>query len=297
MKIGYIGLGKMGANMTRFLLERGHRVVAYDISKERVLELTGEGADGAFSLEEFVSKLEAPRVIWIMVQRDAVESVLGDLKPLLGRGDTIIEGGNTFYKDTIRRARDIEERGIGYLDVGVSGGVRGARHGACMMIGGRRDLFEKNEELFRDLTVPDGYGYLGNSGAGHFVKMVHNGIEYGMMGAIGEGMQAIYKYQKEFGADLAEAIKVYGHGSIISSRLMDWLSDAWKEEPYLLSVKGEVPYGETEEEMEALEKLAEMPVLESARLARVQTRKSPSFAGAVMSALRNQFGGHAVKKK
>jgi len=187
MKLGYIGLGKMGYNMVELLLDRKHDVVVYNRSEEPVRKIAQRGARPAGSLKELVSALVPPRLVWIMVPYQAVDPVLKELMPLLAKGDTVIDGGNSPYKESIRRSKELEARGIDFLDAGVSGGPAGARSGACIMAGGRKEVFQKFEALFRDLSVPDGYGYMGRSGAGHFVKMVHNGIEYGMMQALAEG--------------------------------------------------------------------------------------------------------------
>lgn len=297
MTIGFIGLGKMGSNMIQLLMEKGHEVVAYDVHAAAVDAARVAGAQGVDTLESLVEALdEGPRAVWIMVPRQFVQDVLTDLTPLLVEGDTIIEGGNTYFADTVVRAQQAKDAGVHYLDVGVSGGVDGARNGACMMIGGDRARFDQYEELFRDLTVTDGYGYMGTSGTGHYVKMVHNGIEYGMMSAIGQGITALAEYESPGTINLQEAIKVYGHGSIIESNLMTWLADAWKKDPALVEIDGEVPYGETEKEMERLEKLAHMSVLTAARESRVGTRGEASFFGKIINALRFEFGGHLTNK-
>ena len=280
--------------MVEQLLEKGYDcVVTTDTNEQAVARMKERGARGTMRLDEMTAMLTAPRVVWLRVPRGAVEKVLQRLVPLLETGDTIIEGGNTYYEDTMRRAKDSMERGIRYVDVGVSGGVSGARHGACMMVGGARETFVELEPLFADACVSGGYGYMGASGAGHFVKMVHNAIEYGMMGAIAEGLEALRARESNFGIDVGEVIKVYGHGSIIESRLVsEWLAAAWEDSPQLRSFDGTVPYGETEEEMEALETQAVMNVLKAARAMRVETREEPSFRGQVINALRKYFGGH-----
>ena len=287
----------MGGAMVEQLLEKGYDcVVTTDTNEQAVKEMKTKGARGTMDLAKMISMLEKPRVIWLMIPRHAVEDEFERLVPLLEEGDTIIEGGNTYYEDTIRRGKEIEVKGIRYVDVGVSGGVSGARHGACMMVGGKRDAFDELEHIFKDLCVEDGYGYMGSSGAGHFVKMVHNAVEYGMMGAITEGLEAIRAREKDFGTDLGEVIKAYGHGSIIESRLIsEWLDAAWKDDPKLASFEGKVPYGETEEEMEKLETQSVMKVLEAARTMRVETRSMPSFKGQVLNALRKYFGGHTAE--
>ena len=292
-QIGFIGLGRMGLNMVARLLEKGYEVVAYDLSEEAVAEAQKLGAMGVFTVEEFVAKLSAPRTIWIMIPAQAVESALDELVPFSSVGDLIIEGGNTYYEESKCRARELEDKGIGFLDVGVSGGIEGARRGACIMVGGRKEDFLRAEQIFVDLSVPYGYGYMGKSGAGHFVKMVHNAIEYGMVGAIAESLQAIEAHRKEFGTDLGEVVKVYGHGSIIAGRLVgEWLAEAWRDNPNLTSFDGDMPYGETEDEMKKLEAQAFMPVLAAALALRAEVRKKPSFAGKVINALRFYWGGH-----
>lgn len=296
MTIGYIGLGKMGQSMTALLRERGYDVVAYDVKEEARTAAEKEGVQTVATLSDLVSTLNTPRKIWIMVPRAAVDSVLDNLTPLLAEDDTVIDGGNSFYKDSMRRGEDLGARGITFLDAGVSGGVEGARHGACIMVGGDHRAFDACAPIFRDLAVPEGYGYMGASGAGHFVKMVHNAIEYGMMGAIAEGMQAIQNKSEQFNTDLSEVIKVYGHGSIIEGRLIsEWLTEAWNDGPGLSSFPDEVPYGETEEEMEKLIEKTGVPVLEAALGMRVGTRREPRYAGRVINALRKYFGGHTSK--
>ena len=292
MQIGIIGLGRMGQALGLHLIEKGYNVVGYDVNEEAVKSLVLAGGEGVAGVTEMVEKLAEPRVVWVMVQRSVVQTVLDELQPLLSSGDTIIEGGNTYYKDSIARARKAADEGIQYLDVGVSGGVEGARKGACMMIGGNRDTFLHYEQLFKDLCVADGYGHMGRPGSGHYVKMVHNGIEYGMMAAIGEGIQALYDHQEEFDTDVTEAIKTYQHGSIISSSLVNWLMEEWKRTEHFEQIVGSMPRGETEEEMEELVKLADMPVLETALEVRKQSRESPAFSAKVMAAIRHEFGGH-----
>jgi len=297
MKLGMIGLGRMGLNMTYNLLEHGHNVVGYDHNQKNIDAAARKGAKKATGYEELTCQLKKPRIFWLMIPSQYVDDALDELTPLLDRGDIIIDGGNSFYKDSQKRHAKLKKNGIHFVDVGTSGGVEGARHGACMMIGGDKAIFKKTEKLYRDMCVKNGYGYMGKPGSGHFVKMVHNGIEYGMMGAIAEGMQAIKKHTKTFGTDLEEVAKVYANGSIIESRLMGWLYDSYATKGYLEDISGTVPKGETEEEMKHLEKLASMKVLREARLMRANTRKKPSYAGKLLAALRNQFGGHKVKKK
>jgi len=297
MRIGFIGLGRMGFSMVQNLLEHGHHVVGYNLHPQPTKKLAKKGLTPAFSLEEMIRKLSGKKIIWLMIPAGKpVDMVLKELAPLLKKGDIVIDGGNSYFKDSIRRGKELKKKGIGFLDCGTSGGISGARKGACMMIGGDQKVFKKVEILFKDMCVKNGYGYMGRSGAGHFVKMVHNGIEYGMMGAINEGMLAIEKYSKTFGTELKEAAKVYAHGSIIESRLMSWLYDSFNRKDYLNLISCEVPKGETEEEMKKLEKLATMRVLHQARLMRANSRKQ-GICGKLIAAMRNQFGGHKVKKK
>lgn len=296
MKLGYIGLGKMGYNMVELLLDRKHDVVVYNRSEEPVRKIAQRGARPAGSLKELVSALVPPRLVWIMVPYQAVDPVLKELMPLLAKGDTVIDGGNSPYKESIRRSKELEARGIDFLDAGVSGGPAGARSGACIMAGGRKEVFRKFEALFRDLSVPDGYGYMGRSGAGHFVKMVHNGIEYGMMQALAEGF-AVLK-ASEFGLDLLKITDVYNHKSVIESRLVGWLQAAFVQYGEELGeISGSAAQsGEGMWTVEAGKELGvPMPIIKGALDFRLQSQKNPSYTGKLISAMRNQFGGHAVQ--
>ncbi|MAF50669.1 MAG: 6-phosphogluconate dehydrogenase (decarboxylating) [Nanoarchaeota archaeon] len=295
MKLGFIGLGRMGENMCLHLLEKKHKLVVNDLSKTQIQKLSRKGATPAYSLEEVTQKLSGKKVIWLMIPAGKpVDDTISKLLPSLNKGDILIDGGNSYFKDSIKRSQMLKKKGIYYLDCGTSGGISGARNGACMMVGGEKKIFKKIEKLFRDMCVKDGYGYMGESGAGHFVKMVHNGIEYGMMGALAEGMNAIKK--SKFKSDLKEVAKVYAHGSIIESRLTSWMQEGMKR-PYYSKISGSVPRGETEGEMENLEKLAPMKVLEQARKLRVKSRSSPGLIGKLIAVMRNEFGGHKFKKK
>jgi len=296
MKIGMIGLGRMGGNMVLKLLEKKHKVVGYDHNKANIQRVVRKGAQGATSYQEVLQKLPKQKILWLMIPSKFVDNALKDLTPLLKRGDIVIDGGNSYFKDSIRRYNTLKKKGIKFIDVGTSGGIEGARHGACMMIGGNKADFKKTEALYRDMCVKDGYGYMGKAGAGHFVKMVHNGIEYGMMGAINEGFLAIEKHSRTFGTELKEVAKVYANGSIIESRLMSWLYESFQEHGYLQHISCEVPKGETEEEMKHLETLATMNVLHEARMMRARSRKQ-KICSRLIAAMRNKFGGHAVKKQ
>jgi len=297
MKLGYIGLGKMGMGMTLRLLEKRYEVLAYARSEESRARAVEAGAGGASSLGELVSGLKTPRLIWLMVPYKAVDDVLSEIISLLDKGDTVIDGGNSPYKETVRRAEDLKHKGINFMDVGVSGGPSGARNGASLMVGGDKNDFEKNENLFRDLSVENGYGYMGDHGAGHFVKMVHNGIEYGMMQAIGEGFAIMKK--SDFNLDLTKVAEVYSHGTVIESSLINWLHKAYLEKGEDLGeVSGRVSHsGEGLWTVEAAKELSvPAPVIESSLQFRIDSQENPSYVGQVVSALRNQFGGHDVKK-
>ncbi len=297
-KLGYIGLGKMGKNMVLRLIEHGWEITAYDPRMESVREVEDQGAVGAGSIEELARKTAAPRLLWLMVPHRSVDDVLNTLTPLLNAGDTVIDGGNSNYKESIRRAGTLKERGIGFLDAGVSGGPQGAREGACVMVGGEKELFEKHETLFRDIAAPDAYGYMGRSGAGHFVKMVHNGIEYGMMQAIAEGFTVLR--ESGFDLDLTEVCRVYNRRSVIESRLTGWLLKAFEEYGTELDeISGSVSHsGEGLWTVETAKELGvSVPIIEESLKFREESKRHPSYTGRILSALRNQFGGHEVRRK
>jgi 6-phosphogluconate dehydrogenase len=298
MKLGYIGLGKMGANMVERFLEKGHEVVAYDRNADAVKAAKNMGAQTADTLTVLVAALPLPRLVWIMVPYQAVDAVLKELTPILALGDIVVDGGNTPYKESIRRAKELEARGIDFLDVGVSGGPAGARNGACIMVGGRKEVFQKFETVFRDLSAPDGYGYMGRTGAGHFVKMVHNGIEYGMMQALAEGVTVMKA--SDFGLDLTKITDVYNHKSVIESRLVGWLQSAFVQYGEdLKDITGSAAQsGEGMWTVEAGKELGiPTPIIQAALDFRIQSQAHPSYTGKLISAMRNQFGGHEVKEK
>jgi 6-phosphogluconate dehydrogenase len=298
MRLGYVGLGKMGFSMVELLLERGHEVVVFDPSGDTVKRLSEHGAEPADSPGALVRSLSGPRLVWLMVPHLSMDRVIADLLPHLERGDTVIDGGNSPYKESMRRARDLEEKGVDFLDAGVSGGPSGARAGTCTMIGGRRDAFDRYELLFRDISVEGGYGYMGRSGAGHFTKMVHNGIEYGMMQAIAEGFALLRS--SDFDLDLSKTADLYNHRSVIESRLLGWLKDAFTQFGVSLNdISGLIEdTGEGAWTVEAAKELGlPVPVIEAALSFRVESRSRPSYIGQIVSALRNQFGGHDVFKK
>ncbi len=296
MLLGYIGLGKMGLNMAERLLEKGHQVAAFDRNTDAVAAIGTKGARTAGSLADLAASLPAPRLLWLMVPHQVVDAVLDELMPLLAPGDTVIDGGNSLYTDSQRRERMLSEKGIDFLDVGTSGGPRGAREGACLMIGGKKATYERLEPLFRDLAADHAYAYLGPTGAGHFVKMVHNGIEYGMMQALAEGFAVMRA--SSFGLDLTKAAEVYNHRSVIESRLVGWLVSAYEQYgPDLAGVSGSAAQsGEGMWTVNAAKELGmPVPVIEAALAFRLASQKAPSYTGQVVSALRNQFGGHAVR--
>jgi len=295
-EIGFIGFGRMGLNMATHLVEKGYSVVGYNRSEEPRIEAAKVGVTVANSLQELVEKLATPRVVWLMVSSNAVDVVLDELVPLLKEGDTVIDGGNSFYKDSIRRHKALKEKQLKYLECGTSGGMDGARYGASIMVGGNEEVFREHEHIFKALAAKDGYARVGNEGAGHFVKMIHNGIEYGMMGAIAEGMSVIHAHEEQFGINLKEVLKPYEHESIITSKLVSWLVQAYKE-GQIDTIAGVVPKGETEKEMEHITTLGDVKVLEAALLQRKETREKESYLGKLVAAMRNQFGGHKTIEK
>lgn len=292
----------MGKNMVFRLLEKGIGVVAWNRTKQDTDEVVARGAVGAVTIEELVSKLESPRVVWLMLPAGAItDEYIDKLILLLSSGDLIVDGANSFYKDTLRRAEKIKSTGIHFMDIGVSGGPGGAREGACMMIGGDREDFEKILEIVKAGSAPDAYGYFGPVGAGHFAKMVHNGIEYGMMEAIGEGA-AILKFAP-FKLDLPEIFKVYNKRSVIESRLVGWTQEALSEDPELSEISSEIKStGEGEWAVKTAKELGiKTPVIEDAYNVRQSSsadpEKSPEgFRNKIVSAQRGKFGQHPVKK-
>lgn len=297
MQIGFIGLGRMGRNMAARLVEKGHTVIAFDVSEEAKADAANNGVATAASIAEVVNTLTSPKIVWVMVQRKDVESVLAELTPLLSSGDTIIDGGNSFYQDSISRFTEAKEKNISFVDVGVSGGVDAARDGACLMVGGEKDVVEKLLPVFESLAQPGGFAHAGGAGAGHFVKMVHNGIEYGMMQALGEGLEALARYEGPLSLNIDETLRVYTKGSIIEGKLTQWLYEGWHDDPKLKKIEGTVPPGDTEAEMESLATLSRMPALELSIAERKRSRTEPSMAGKAVAIMRNLFGGHRVEKR
>jgi len=297
MRIGFIGLGRMGANMVRRLLRDGHEIVAYNRTPEKTKEIVGEGAIGAFSIAELVDKLEKPRAVWIMVPAgDATEAQIQELLAHLEPGDTIIDGGNTNFHDDMRRHPLLKEKGIRYVDAGVSGGIWGLQIGYCLMVGGLPEDVRPLEPVFRSLAPEDGYLHVGPPGSGHYVKMVHNGIEYGLMQAYAEGFEIMHA--SEFGLQLQQIAELWGHGSVVRSWLLELLARAYASEGAdLAHLKGWVAdSGEGRwTVMDAIDHDVPAPVITLSLLTRFRSRQDDSYGAKVLAALRNEFGGHEVK--
>jgi 6-phosphogluconate dehydrogenase len=335
MQLGMIGLGRMGANLVRRLMRDGHRCVAYDVNPDVVKSLAAEGATGAESLADFVAKLEAPRNIWIMVPAGIVDQTLAELRPLLQADDVVIDGGNSYYRDDITRAKDLKKDGIHYVDVGTSGGVWGLDRGYCLMIGGEDEAVERLNPIFLTIapgrgtaeptpglkqggTAEQGFLHCGPNGAGHFVKMVHNGVEYGMMAAIAEGLSIIKHadvglHQAQFDAettplrdpwayqyniDVGEVAEVWRRGSVVSSWLVDLTAAAFAKSPDLEHFSGRVSdSGEGRwTVLAAVDEGVPASVIAASLYERFESRDMGAFTGKILSAMRSEFGGHAEKK-
>jgi 6-phosphogluconate dehydrogenase len=296
MQLGMIGLGRMGANMTTRLIRGGHTVVAYDRDPAAVQRTAADGATGADSLHDLVSKLTPPRAVWIMVPAGApTDSTINDLLGILQQGDVIIDGGNSRWTDSKERYARCKERGVSFVDAGTSGGVWGLANGYCLMVGGDDDAVKRVEPVFLTLAPEGGYAHVGPSGAGHFSKMVHNGIEYGMLAAYGEGFEILEK--SEYKYDLHELASIWRYGSVVRSWLLELLELALKEDPDLEKIKGWVAdSGEGRWTVQAaIDEDVPAPVITMSLLSRFVSRQDESFSAKVIAALRNQFGGHAVK--
>ena len=301
MELGMIGLGRMGGNMALRLLQKGHRVVVYDPIPKAVQNLVKQGAVGASSISGLAQQLVEPRTVWVMVPAgEPTENVINTLSQALSSGDTIIEGGNSNYKDSIRRAVSVQKRGLLFLDVGTSGGIWGLKEGYCLMVGGDHEAFLRLEPIFQSLapTKDKGYGYVGPSGAGHFVKMVHNGTEYALMQSYAEGFELI-EAKKEFNIDLAQVAEIWRYGSVVRSWLLDMTALALKENPKLEDIQA---YVEDSGEgrwtvQESVDLGVPLPVIALSLQARFRSRQEQPFGARLLAALRNKFGGHAVRKR
>jgi len=300
MKIGFIGLGKMGANMVRRLLRGGHQEVGYNRSPEISRKLAEEvGMIPVLSIEELLQALDSPRTIWMMLPSGSVtEEIFNDINNRCQQGDILVDGGNSNFKDSMRRAEMAKSKGIGFIDAGVSGGVWGLKEGYSIMLGGEKDIADSIAPLIKTLAPSEeiGWGHVGPSGSGHFVKMIHNGIEYGMMEAFAEGFE-ILKSRKEYGLDLHQISKIWQHGSVVRSWLLDLAENALKDDSELSDIKGWVEdSGEGRwTVIEAIEQSVPAPVITMSLLRRFESRQDDSFAAKMLSALRNQFGGHVIK--
>jgi len=336
MQLGMVGLGRMGANMVRRLIRDGHRCVTYDRDPDVVKALEAEGADGASAYEEFVRQLDRPRNIWIMIPAGAVQSALDQLVPLLDPDDIVVDGGNSYYRDDIARAKALQPTGIHYVDVGTSGGVWGLERGYCLMIGGQAEAAQRLGPIFKTLapgagsaeptpsrtrtdgTAPDGYLYCGPNGAGHFVKMVHNGVEYGMMAAIAEGLSIIKHANAgkgiqvadaettplrdpeayQYDIDVAEVAEVWRRGSVVRSWLVDLVADAFACSPDLDGFGGRVSdSGEGRwTVLASVDEGVPATVITTSLYERFESRRAGEFTDKILSAMRSEFGGHAEKK-
>jgi 6-phosphogluconate dehydrogenase len=296
MDLGFIGLGRMGANMVRRLLLDKHHIVAYNRTAEKTREIMTEGSDGAFSLPELVEKLAKPRAVWVMVPSgDATESMIDELLKLLEPGDTIIDGGNSNFHDTVRRHDKVAAKGIHFVDAGTSGGIWGLKIGYCLMVGGEPEPVKRLEPIFRSLAPKDGYLHAGGPGAGHYVKMVHNGIEYGLMQAYAEGFEILHA--SDYKLDLAAISDLWNHGSVVRSWLLELAVSAFSQDQDLTHIKGWVAdSGEGRWTVqEAIDKDVPAPIITLSLLTRFRSRQDDSYGAKVLAALRNEFGGHAVK--
>jgi 6-phosphogluconate dehydrogenase len=294
--IGLVGLGKMGFNLALNLHRNQYQVVAYDVATTAVQQLAQQGITPANSLAHLVAQLPAPRAVWLMVPAgDVVDSVIDQLRPHLQPGDTLIDGGNSFYQDSLRRHQALQAAQIHFVDCGTSGGLDGALHGACTMVGGQPEAVEPLEGLFKAISVPDGYLYAGPPGSGHFVKMVHNGIEYGMMQAIAEGFEVLEK--SDFPLNFEQVARVWNHGSVIRGWLMELAQNAFSKDARLDKLRGVMhSSGEGKWTLEtALDLGVATPVIALSLLMRYRSQQTDTFAGKVVAALRNEFGGHKVE--
>ena len=297
MQIGFVGLGRMGLNMVTRLVRGGHAVIAYDRSADAVARAEAAGAKGVSTLETLIDGLSAPRAVWVMVPSgDATESTVTALGRLLSAGDTIIDGGNTNFHDDVRRAQALECKRLDYVDAGTSGGIWGLQEGYCLMVGGKADVCKRLEPVFLTLAPPGGYLHVGDHGAGHYVKMIHNAIEYGLMQAYAEGFELMH--ESSYTIDLGAVAGLWNHGSVVRSWLLELTSRALAEDADLSGLKGYVEdSGEGRWTLhEAIDRGVPLPVTTAALFTRFRSREDNPFGERMLAALRNQFGGHAVKK-
>jgi len=300
MELGLIGLGKMGANMAERLRLAGHKVVGFDFNADAVAKLTAAGSVGVNSLEDLVANLSAPRAVWIMVpQGDPVDQTIAKLLPLMSAGDTLIDGGNSNYRDSQKRHAALKPQGFNFIDAGTSGGIWGLVEGYSMMIGGDKDAVDALNPIFEALapSPTEGWGHVGPSGSGHFVKMIHNGIEYGLMQAYAEGF-SILKAKKELGIDLEQCANIWQKGSVVRSWLLDLTADALKKNPELEGMEAYVSdSGEGRWTVfEAIDLNVSAPVITESLIRRLRSREENNFTDRMLSVMRNEFGGHAIKK-
>lgn len=300
MELGIVGLGRMGGNMVQRLLNGGHRVVVYDQSEEAIAASVKLGATGAESLADMAAKLAAPRAVWVMVPSgDPTEETIARLTEVLEQGDTVIDGGNSNYKETMRRAQALKNAGFHMVDSGTSGGIWGLKEGYSLMVGGEKDVVDRLRPIFETLAPAKdkGWGHVGPNGAGHFTKMIHNGIEYGMMQAFAEGFE-ILKGREDFDLDVHQIARIWQHGSVVRSWLLDLIADALEDNQDLSDL---APYVSDSGEgrwtvAEAIDQDVPAPVITMSLLMRFVSRQDDSYAAKLLAAMRNQFGGHAVKK-
>jgi 6-phosphogluconate dehydrogenase len=298
MRLGMVGLGRMGGNMATRLVRKGHQVVGYSRGEESRNAAAAQGTDVVESLEALIRALEPPRAVWAMVPSGApTDEVVGTLADLLDEGDLIVDGGNSNFTDSVRRAAALRERGIDFVDAGVSGGIWGLKEGYCMMLGGRAEAIDRLRPALDALAPPDGWAHVGANGAGHFVKMVHNGVEYGMLQAYGEGFEILRA--SVFDLDLRQVSEVWRHGSVVRSWLLDLLASALEKDPGLEQVAG---YVEDSGEgrwavLAAIDEDVPAPVTALSLFSRFASRQEESFSAKVIAALRREFGGHAVREE
>ncbi|MDO8508281.1 MAG: decarboxylating 6-phosphogluconate dehydrogenase [Nanoarchaeota archaeon] len=297
-QVGIIGLGKMGFNLSLNLIDNDYSLVAYNRSIEKTKQLAKKGASPAFSIQDLAQKLASPKIILLMLTAGKpVEETIASLIPHLKKGDILIDGGNSYFKDSIARYNLLKKKGIDFLDMGTSGGTEGARHGTSLTIGGEKEIFKKIEFLFRDISVKDGYVYLGKSGAGHYAKMIHNAIEYSMLESYSEGFEVLEKSPYDF--NFKEIAKVWNNGSIIRSHILSLIENVFTKNPELKNIDGIIGGGETGTwaYKTALSQKVEFNTLKHSLQKRKSSEKNQSFSTKLISALRNEFGGHEIKKK